>query len=409
MARTLLLPHAPTGGLAHLGACLAVGGELRARDHEVRVAYGGTRRELIEREGFPWHRVPEVAAEREWHRDGWFGSTQELRSLVDAHLELLERVRPDVAVSSSGIAGRLACEVAAVPQMNLMHYVAITPYGRRAVVWGNRWSDARRPRRLLWVLRARGRSARRRISGRPTSRVAERVRAELGLPPVGRDGFAGARDSVFAITTAPFLDPARGLPDQWRYIGPLAWSPSTNGLDPPPERGDRPLVYVTQGSTGDPGLLRRTVSELASQRLDVVVTTGGLCDPLELACLGPNVRAAELLSGQACLETADVAVIHGGHLTFCQALLAGTPVVVMPHRGDQIGRVHRAERLGVGIGLWPRPRLRGTIHRAVRRLLETPGYRQRGAEIALRLRDRWHGSRNAADLVELLARSQRAT
>ena len=52
----------------------------------------------------------------------------------------------------------------------------------------------------------------------------------------------------------------------------------------------RPLVYVTQGSTGDPELLRRAVEELVSEPVDVLVTTGGLCDPAELERLGPNVR-----------------------------------------------------------------------------------------------------------------------
>lgn len=400
MARVVLLPHAPTSSLAHVGACLEVGRELRARGHEVVMAYGGTRPDVIEREGFAWERVPEVAPEREWHPGGWFGSAGELRSHVAAHLEVLDRLRPDAAVSSSGIAGRLACEVAELPQVHLMHYLASTPYGRRPIVWGNRLRDARRPRRLVRVARARISSTRRRRGDPPTLRVVEAVRRELDLPPAGPESFAGARDSVVAITTAPFLDPADGLPGHWRYIGPLAWSPIPAADEPPPVRGDRPLAYVTQGSTGDPELLRRAVRELAGQGLDVLVTTAELCDPSELARLGPNVRAARLLPGAACLAAADVAVIHGGHLTFCQALMAGTPVAVMPYRRDQIGRVHRAERLGVGVGLWPRPWLPGAIRRAVTDLLEASRYRRRSAEIADQLRGGWDGRTNAADLVE---------
>jgi len=403
MARVLLLPHAPTSGLAHVGACLAVGDELRARGHEPEVAYGGTRAEVIEREGFPWHRVPEVSPEREWHPDGWYGSSEELRAHVAAHLALLERLRPHVAVSSSGIAGRLACELAGIPRLHLMHYLPTTPYGRRAVVWDARLRDARRPRRLARVLRTRLRSLRRRRSS--TRALIVRVRDELGLPSVGREAFLGARDSIVALTTAPFLDPARGLPGHWRYVGPLAWSAPAEDGEPPPADEGRPLVYVTQGSTGDPELLRRAVGELADGDLEVVVTTGGLCDPAELAGLGPHVRAEDLLPGRAWLEAAGAAVVHGGHLTVCQALLAGTPFVVVPYRADQMLRVHQAERLGVGVGLWPRPRRRGAIGKAVRRLLEVPRYRRRSAEIAVRLRDGWDGRRNAADLIERLVQS----
>jgi UDP:flavonoid glycosyltransferase YjiC (YdhE family) len=309
---------------------VTVGRELAARGHEIAVAYGGTREDVLEREGLTWHRVPEVPAEREWHPGGWFASAQQLCSLVDAHLDLLRRLRPDVAVSSSGIGGRLACEVADVPQLHLMHYLGTTPYGRAPVVWGNRLRDARRPRRLARVLRSRLRSMHRRRDGSPNLRVVRAARRELGLPELGRDAFAGARDSIVAITAAPFVDPARGLPANWRYVGPLAWSAAGDGGERPQRRSHRPLVYITQGSTGDPGLLRRAVAELASEELELLVTTGGLCDPVELVQLGHNVSAADLLPGADCLEQADAAIIHGGHLTFSQALLAGTAVAVMP-------------------------------------------------------------------------------
>jgi UDP:flavonoid glycosyltransferase YjiC (YdhE family) len=159
-------------------------------------------------------------------------------------------------------------------------------------------------------------------------------------------------------------------------------------------------VYVTQGSTGDPDLLRLAVAELAAEPVEVLVTTGGLCEPAELERLGPAITAAPLLPGDACLERADAAVIHGGHLTFCETLRSGTPFVVLPYRRDQIARVNRAERLGVGVGVWPRPLRRGVVRRAVRRVLEQSRYRSRCEELGRELREQWDGTRNAADLLE---------
>jgi UDP:flavonoid glycosyltransferase YjiC (YdhE family) len=407
MARALLIPHAPTTGLAHVGACMAVGRHLRERGHEVTMAYGGTRAEVIEREGFRWRAVPEVAPEREWSPGGWFASGAELHSLVEGHLELLDELRPDVAVASSGIAGRMACELRGVPLLHLMHYIQTTSYGRRPIVWGDRLRDARHPRRAARVLRARlGRRGRRQAGTPPTMDVVAAVRAQLGLPPTGAADYGAARDTLVAITSAPFVDPAEGLPAHWRHVGPLAWSAPASDKDAQPRHGDRPLVYVTQGSTGSPELLRRAVSELATGELDLLVATGGLCDPAELAGLGPHVRAAELLPGRACLEAADAAVIHGGHLTFCEALATGTPVVVVPHRSDQTARVNRAERLGVGLAVWPPPLRRGAIARAMRRVLDDPGYTRRSSELAARL-EGWDGALNAAGLAESLAISAR--
>ena len=399
MARVLLVPHAPTTGLAHVGACLEVGRRLRDGGHEVEMAYGGSRGDVVDREGFHRHAVVEVSPDREWSRDGWFSSPAELRACVESHLGVIEGWRPEVAVSSSGIAGRLACELAGVPQVYLMHYLPGTPYGRRATVWGDRLRDARRPRRAARVLRAR---ARRRSKAAGTVPVVEAVRRELGLPPAGPGTYAGARDTMVAITSAPLVDPADRLPSHWRYVGPLAWSPQARPREEAPSRGERPLVYVTQGSTGDPALLRRTVTELAEEDVDLLVATGGLCDPAELTRLSPRVRAAELLPGRACLEAADAAVIHGGHLTFCEALSTGTPVVVLPYRSDQIARVNRAERLGVGVAVWPLPRRLGAVRRAVRRVLTEPSFRRRSSDLAERLAG-WDGAGTAAGLAERLA------
>jgi hypothetical protein len=181
VARFLLMPHAPTTGLAHLGACLAVGSELRARGHEPVLAYGGARPELIEREGFDWRRVPEVPPEREWQPDAWFESADELSGAVDGHLALIEELNPAAAVCSSGVAGRLACEIADVPSMHLMHYLATTPFGRRPVVWGDRRRDLLHPRRLWRVGRARTRSLARGRQRRPVVEAIARFRSARGL------------------------------------------------------------------------------------------------------------------------------------------------------------------------------------------------------------------------------------
>ena len=400
MARVLLLPHAPTVGLAHVGACLAIGTELRARGHEVTMAYGGSRPDVIQAEGFSWEPVPEIAPEREWDPPRWFASGAELRSMVEARVGVIERTRADVAVASSGIAGRLACELVGLPLLHLMHYVATSSYGRGPVIWRNRLRDVRHPRRALRVARARLRTLRGRAGSSRPPAVVGQVRAELGLPPARPGDVAGVRDTVVALTTTPFIDPAAGLPPIWRYVGPVVWSAAKESAGLPAQRAGRPLVYVTQGSTGDADLLRLAVAELATEPVDVLATTGGLCDPSELERLGPNITAAPLLPGETCLQRADAAVIHGGHLTFCEALRAETPFVVLPYRRDQIARVNRAERLGVGIGVWPRPLRRGVVRKAVRRLLEQPRYRSRCEELGRRLREEWDGRRNAADLLE---------
>src|SRR4051794_8735215 len=99
-----MLPFAPGGLLGHLGACAAVARVLRARGHQVTFAYGGSLPEVLEREGFPWREVEEVAADRGTDSSRWFDTAGDVERVVRSNFSAIERTAPDVAVTSSGIA-----------------------------------------------------------------------------------------------------------------------------------------------------------------------------------------------------------------------------------------------------------------------------------------------------------------
>src|SRR4051794_1923323 len=103
-----MLPFAPGGLLGHLGACAAVARVLRDRGHEVTFAYGGSLPRILEREGFPRREVEEVAADRGADSARWFDSAAQVERVTRSNLGVLEQVRPDVAVTSSGIAAGMA-------------------------------------------------------------------------------------------------------------------------------------------------------------------------------------------------------------------------------------------------------------------------------------------------------------
>jgi UDP:flavonoid glycosyltransferase YjiC (YdhE family) len=392
MSTILMVPHAPGGTLAHLAACLAVAGAMRDREHQPVFAYGGSRPELIEGAGFEWHPVVEAAGPMHWE---WFETPEELDRMVSSHLDLIDRLSPAACVTSAGFA-RLAGEIRGVPVMALSHGLPGSSYGRRALrPWMLR-DAARHPTRLLGHLRSRMGHT----QGANANAAIAEVRRRRSLPP--RDpstALIGGSDLV-ALTTAPFLDPARGLPEHWRYVGPLDYG--TDGASAAErEATDGARVYVSQGSTGSAEHLRQSVRELSAAGYGVVASTGGLCDPRELAQLGPAVRAEEILDTRSELETADLAVIAGGHMTAMQALLAGTPTVVIPATSQQATGALRAQRLGTGLALWPRVP-RGSIGRAARRILRDRRYTARSEQLAARLRAEWNGNARAAALAEAL-------
>jgi UDP:flavonoid glycosyltransferase YjiC (YdhE family) len=399
MTRFLLQAHAPTTGLAHVGTAIAIGTELQRRGHEVGIAYGGSQPELIEAAGLRRHPVAEVEPAREWSHGQWFRSVEELSPVVDSHVDAIESAGAEVVVACHGVAGRLAAEIAGRPSLHVFHYLQTTSYARSVSVNGDRLRDLRHPRRVSRVGRARIRRLR---SGGTTpmrSAIAE-LRRERGLPEAGSGAIAGCPDSLVAISTAPFLLPARGLPETWHYVGPISWSPPAPA--PAVPKGEGPLAYVTQGSTGEAALLERATTELAAAGFQVIVTTARLLDPDRLRTADGRVHAARLLDGVACMRQADVAVIHAGHQTLVEAIRSATPVVAIPTRADQIGHLHRVEGLRIGFGLYPPPRRRGAIARAARRAL-APRIRRRCRELADRLDQGWDGVRNSADLAESLA------
>ena len=89
-------------------------------------------------------------------------------------------------------------------------------------------------------------------------------------------------------------------------------------------------------------------------------------------------------------------------MTVMEAMLAGTPTVIANHTRQQAGAAQRADRLGTGIGLWPRRRP-GDVGRAAVRILEDESYRRRAREIADRLADGWDGALNTARIAEELS------
>ena len=387
MSRVVLFPFAPGAGLAHVGSCLAVGARLRERGHEVICAYGGTMPQLVEAAGFPLEPVPEISAEAAAGR--WFESVEELLAQAEADRAVLERLRPDAVVIDLRVPSTLAATRAGVPALALMHFVRSSGYWREPHPWRKRGRQLRRVHRVPTALRARRR-------GQAVARSNGALRAEArrrhGLDPAPLiDG-----DAV-AVTSTPLLDPAQ-LPERWRYVGPISWSAA--GDAEPIERGTRPLVYVSQGSTGSPELLRRAVRELAREDVDLVVTTAGVCEPEELRALAPTARVERLLPTSACLAAADAAVVHGGHLTTAEAHRLGTPVVVLPAAHDHWAWAERVERLGTGVALRP-PVAPGAVRRAVRRVLRRDSYRERAAAVAAHLAE-WDGAGRASDLLETL-------
>ena len=129
--KVLFFPFCTGSGLAHAGACLSVAGELAARGHEAVLAYGGTRPDLVTKEGVRIVEVDEIPPERSGghdQMDGFYPDTENLIRFIECDRELIEAEAPDVVVIDMRLPSMPAAELAGVPVVTISHFLPTTGY-----------------------------------------------------------------------------------------------------------------------------------------------------------------------------------------------------------------------------------------------------------------------------------------
>jgi UDP:flavonoid glycosyltransferase YjiC (YdhE family) len=174
-----------------------------------------------------------------------------------------------------------------------------------------------------------------------------RVRRSHGLPSLGTDlrrVYSDADRVVYA--DVPELYPDARLPAQHQFIGPLLWSPpvaAPDWWDTTPN--DRPIVYLTLGSSGQAKLLPQILRSLAALDITVIAATAGADVP---DVVPSNACMAKYLPGEEAARRARLVICNGGSPTSQQALAAGVPVIGIASNLDQFLNMDTIVRAGAG-------------------------------------------------------------
>jgi UDP:flavonoid glycosyltransferase YjiC (YdhE family) len=201
----------------------------------------------------------------------------------------------------------------------------------------------------------------------------------------------------------PWLTPVDGAPSTHRFLGPVLWQPDRiaapasnrtlsdgDSLDGIPARflqDQRPLVYVTLGSSGDVSVLGPILSAIARLPVVALVATAGR---LELGELPSNVETRPFVRGQEVARRARLVISNGGSTTGYQALSEGKPVLGVPSNLDQYLATDAIVRAGAGLCVKARLATPALIESAVLRALQDDEL----SRAALRVRE--HLLRHAA-------------
>lgn len=318
-----------------------------------------------------------------------------LERYVSDDLNLLERIRPDLVVGDFRLSLSVSARLAQVPYQTISN-AYWSPYVRQ------RYPLPEHPlaqRFGLRIAQALFRMARPLVFALHTLPL-NRVRKRHGLPSLGYNLNRVYTDADHVLyADVPEVFTMQSLPNNHHFVGPILWSPPV----PKPDwwqriPQDRPILYVTLGSSGQARLLPPVLEALAALPVTVLLASGGHGLP---ATLPDNLLAADYLPGMEAAKLARLVICNGGSPTSHQALAAGVPVLGLPSNLDQFLNMQAVEASGAGLLLRADRADAASIRLVVENMLATACHAEAAQRIALTF-DRYPAGPRFTQLVDTL-------
>jgi UDP:flavonoid glycosyltransferase YjiC (YdhE family) len=309
-----------------------------------------------------------------------------LRQYVDADIQLIQAVKPDIIIGDARFSLAVSAPVCNVPYAALIN-AYWSPFAVRdsfpmpdhplVRLFGEKLAARYFPQALPAIF-AR------------FTQPLNRARQQFGLPPVGSLlEMLTWGDFTLYPDAAEFI-PLKDKPDTHIFLGPILWSPD---MELPAWWNDvdlsRPLIYANMGSSGNVKLLPTILKGLRDLPVTVMAATAGRWDT---TLHQENVYNCEFVPGDIAAQRSALVICSGGASTAYQALHQGVPVLGIPTHFDQYLSMTAIEGAGCGILLRGGSLTAEKVRQAASMILETSAYR----EAALRIKQVF-SQYNAAD------------
>ena len=376
--RVLFVAEAVT--LAHVARPLALGIALDPACYEIFFACDQRYRHFVDNPHWFFRSLRSISSQRFLQalaQGSPVYDAETLRDHVREDLGLIDEIKPDVIVGDFRLSLSVSARCRKIP------YIAIT-----SAYWSAYSARLDFPLPVLPMTRFMPIAAARFLFA--LSRRAafayhtvplNRIRREYGLPSLGLDLrriYTDADRVLFA--DVPELFPTINLPSTHHYLGPVLWSPPV----PKPPWWDalpqqRPIVYVTLGSSGMVKLLPELLEALSALQVTVIAATAGV----SLAkSYSDHVFTADYLPGSEAAARAALVICNGGSPTSQQALAASVPVLGIAGNMDQFLNMDAVVHSGAGVLIRADRVSVGGIRAAVTHLISSPEYAQAAASLA---------------------------
>jgi UDP:flavonoid glycosyltransferase YjiC (YdhE family) len=367
--RVLFFAEAVT--LAHVARPSALAESLDADGYDIAMACASRYHDFFK--GKPWRLIPLQSISSQQFllalsRGSPVYDTPTLRQYVKDDLEIIKKIDPDVIVGDFRLSLSVSARIVEIP------YITITN-----AYWSPYYTGGEFPLPVLPMTKILPLGLADAIF-RFTLPLAlmlhcaplNRVRREKGMGSLGASLQRLYTDADYVLfADIPELFPTTGLPPEHRYLGAILWSPP---VEKPIWWGhlptDKPIIYLTLGSSGQARLLPIVLDVLG--KLPVTVIAATVED-----YPGPipgNVYLASYLPGTEAARLSRMVICNGGSPTSSQAIAAGVPVLGIASNADQFLNMEALARIGAGM-VMRADRLNGdAIEEAVRNMLFCPEF-----------------------------------
>lgn len=212
-------------------------------------------------------------------------------------------------------------------------------------------------------------------------------------------------EEVSIITTSRIFQHLADDLDPRKFIiaGPLLARPEEGSFMKETD-SELKLVYVSLGTVynNDKSFFGECFKAFRDSQYRVLVSTGTAIDARSLGEVPPNFTLAPAVPQMQVLRNTAVFVSHGGMNSLNEALYHGVPVVLVPQALDQFINSRRISDLGAGI--YVRKPSGANLRKAVDRLMNEPGYRNRARALSVEIKAE-AGIRKALEAIDEFKRA----
>ena len=117
---------------------------------------------------------------------------------------------------------------------------------------------------------------------------------------------------------------------QYKFLGPSIYERKEAEFDL--VKKENPIIYISLGTVvkGAVSFFQNCIDAFREEPVEVIISVGQKFDRTKLNNIPQNIHIYPTVPQVSVLEMADVFVTHGGMNSISEALVSGTPMVVIP-------------------------------------------------------------------------------